>query len=64
MENLMLFFIILGIASPLLALSSFFIPNITAFFMKNPTKTKASIFWFITSLVASLAIAFLRGKLI
>ena len=60
----MLFFIILGIASPLLALSSFFIPHITAFFMKKPTKAKAALFWFITSLIASLAIAYLRGKLI
>lgn len=63
MENLMLFFIILGIASPFLALSSFFIPNITAFFMKKPTKAKAAIFWFATSLIASLTVAYLRGQL-
>lgn len=58
----MLFFIILGISSTFLALCSLIAPRYTAFFMKNPTTGKALAFWFIMSLLATFAVAYMRTQ--
>lgn len=63
MENLMLFFIILGISSTFIALCSLIVPRYTAFFMKRPTVGKALLFWFVLSLLSSFTVAYLRSQI-